>query len=178
MHCTGRHPFALSDAGQFQAEVNVGQFAAAVGEERQQVVIEVLKIQLLVLIGGAGESDHAAGGTLCEARQQQIGQKKVSQMVDAEAHAEAIVGPVQDAGHACTGSAASGKIKKQKNNSAFFPLQTHILVFSHITFLLRVLLQESLSIVIYCGPLTCIIDKDVKPLLFLEKTPAEGSDRL
>lgn len=153
MHCTGRHPFALSDAGQFQAEVNVGQFAAAVGEERQQVVIEVLKIQLLVLIGGAGESDHAAGGTLCEARQQQIGQEKVSQMVDAEAHAEAIVGPVQDAGHACTGSAASGKIKKQKNNSAFFPPPNKSFgLFSHYIFAPCTFARKSIYCNLLWGP--------------------------
>lgn len=70
MHCVGGHPFALSDTGQFQAEVNVGQLAAAVGEERQQVVVEVLEVQFLILVGGAGKSDHTAGGTLCEARQQ------------------------------------------------------------------------------------------------------------
>lgn len=113
MHCVGGHPFALGDACQFQAEVNVGQLAAAVGEERQQVVVEVLEVQFLVLVGGAGESDHTAGGALCEARQQQVGEEEVSQVVDAEAHAEAVVGPVEDTGHACTGSAARRRIKKK-----------------------------------------------------------------
>lgn len=105
MHCVGGHPFALSNASQFQAEVNVGQLAAAVGEEGQQVVVEVLKVQLLVLVGGTGESDHAAGSALYKARQQHVGQKEVTKVVDPKAHAEAIICPVKNAGHACIGLA-------------------------------------------------------------------------
>lgn len=53
----------------------------------------------------------------------------MSQVVDAEAHAEAVVGPVEDTGHACTGSAARRRInrlaKKKthsiKLNLLFFP---------------------------------------------------------
>lgn len=105
VHCVGGHPFALSDASQFQAEVNVCQLAAAVGEEGQQVVVEVLEVQFLVLVGGTGESNNAARSAFYEARQQQVGEKEVAKVVDPKAHAEAIVSPVKNAGHACTGSA-------------------------------------------------------------------------
>lgn len=64
MHRIRRHPFPFSDSGQFLAKINVGQFAAAVGEERQQIVVEVLEVQLLVFVVGACEGDHPAGSTL------------------------------------------------------------------------------------------------------------------
>lgn len=99
MHSVGGHIFALRDAGQLLAEVDVGQLAAAVGEEGQQVVVEVLEVQLLVLVGGAREGEHAAGGALLQAGQEQIGEQEVAQVVDAEAHAEAVVRPVEDTGH-------------------------------------------------------------------------------
>lgn len=73
MHSIGGHSFPFGDAGQFLTEVDVGQLAAAVGEEGQQVVVEVLEVQFLVLVGGACEGDHPAGGTLLQARQKQIG---------------------------------------------------------------------------------------------------------
>lgn len=106
VHRVGGHAFALSDASQLQAEVNVGQLATAVGEEGQQVVVEVLEVQFLVLVGGTGESDHAARCALYKARQQQVGEEEVTKVVDPKAHAEAIVGPVENAGHACTETAA------------------------------------------------------------------------
>lgn len=64
VHRIRRHPFPFGDSGQFLAKVNVGQFAAAVGEERQQIVVEVLEVQLLVFVVGACEGDHPAGSTL------------------------------------------------------------------------------------------------------------------
>lgn len=99
MHSIGRHSFPLSDAGHFLAEVDVGQLAAAVREEGQQVVVEVLEVQFLVFVAGAREGDHPAGGTLLQARQKQIGQQEVTQVVDTETHAEAVVRPVQDTRH-------------------------------------------------------------------------------
>lgn len=72
MHSIGGHSFSFSDAGQFLTEVYVGQLAAAVGEEGQQIIVEVLKVQFLVFIIGACESYHAAGGTLFQAQQKEI----------------------------------------------------------------------------------------------------------
>lgn len=95
-----RHPFPFCDSGQLLAEVNVGQLAAAVGEERQQIVVEVLEVQLLVFVVGAREGDHPAGGTLLQARQEQISEEEVAQVVDSETHAESVIRPIQDAGHA------------------------------------------------------------------------------
>lgn len=94
------HPFPFSDSGQFLAKVNVGQLAAAVGEERQQIIVEVLEVQLLVFVVGAREGDHPAGGTLFQAWQEQIGEEEVAQVVDSETHAESVVRPIQDTGHA------------------------------------------------------------------------------
>lgn len=73
MHSIRGHPFPFGDAGQFLTEINVGQFAAAVGEEWQQIVVEVLKVQFLVFVGRACEGDHSARGALFQAWQQQIG---------------------------------------------------------------------------------------------------------
>lgn len=69
MHNIGGHAFPFGDAGQFLAEVDVGQLAAAVGEEGQQIVVEVLEVQFLVFVGGACEGDHPARGALLQARQ-------------------------------------------------------------------------------------------------------------
>ena len=99
VHSVGRHSFPLSDAGQFLTEVDVGQFAAAVGEEGQQVVVEVLEVQFLVFVAGAREGDHPAGGTFFQARQKQISEEEVTQVIDAKTHAEVIIRPVEDAGH-------------------------------------------------------------------------------
>lgn len=73
VHSIGGHPFPFGNAGQFLTEVNVGQLAAAVREEWQQIVVEVLKVQFLVLVGGACEGDHPAWGTLFQPWQKQIG---------------------------------------------------------------------------------------------------------
>lgn len=94
MHGIGRHPFPFCDSGQFLAKVNVGQLAAAVGEEGQQIVVEVLEVQLLVFVVGACEGDHPAGGTLLQAWKEQIGEEKVAQVVDSETHAESVVSPI------------------------------------------------------------------------------------
>lgn len=101
VHCIGRHPLPLSDSGQLLAKVNVGQFAAAVGEERQQVVVQVLEVQLLVFVVGAREGDDPAGGALLQPRQEQVRKEEVAQVVHAKAHAESVICPVQDTGHAC-----------------------------------------------------------------------------
>lgn len=100
MHGIRRHPFPLGDSGQLLTKVNVGQFAAAVGEERQQIVVEVLEVQLLVLVVGAREGDYPAGGALLQPGQEQISEEEVAQVVHAKTHAESIVCPVQDTGHA------------------------------------------------------------------------------
>lgn len=100
VHRIRRHPFPFSDPGQFLAKVNVGQLAAAVGEERQQVVVEVLEVQLLVFVVGAREGDHPAGGTLFQAWQEQISEEEVAQVVDSKTHAESVIRPIQDTGHA------------------------------------------------------------------------------
>ena len=73
MHSVGRHSFPLGDAGQLLGEVQVGQLAAAVGEEGQQVV--VLEVQLLVFVVGAGEGDHTARGALSQTAKQQVGEQ-------------------------------------------------------------------------------------------------------
>lgn len=44
VHSIGSYSFPFSDAGQFLTEVDVGQLAATVGEEGQQVVVEVLEV--------------------------------------------------------------------------------------------------------------------------------------
>lgn len=100
MHRIRGHPFPFGDSGQLLTKVNVGQFAAAVGEEGQQVVVEVLKVQLLVFIVGACEGDNPAGRTLLQARQEQVSEEEVAQVVDSETHAESVVRPIQNAGHA------------------------------------------------------------------------------
>lgn len=100
MHCVRRHPFPLGDSGQLLSKVNVGKFAAAVGEEGQQVVVEVLEVQLLVFVVGAREGDDPAGGALLQPWQEQISKEEVAQVVDAEAHAESVICPIQDTGHA------------------------------------------------------------------------------
>lgn len=68
MHGIGSDSFSLGDAGQFLTEVNIGQLAAAIGEEGQQVVVEVLEVQLLVFVAGASESYDPAGGALLQPR--------------------------------------------------------------------------------------------------------------
>lgn len=78
MHSVGGHILPLCDAGQLLAEVEVCQLAAAVGEERQQVVVEVLEVQLLVFVDGACERDHPAGATFLQARQEQVGEEEVT----------------------------------------------------------------------------------------------------
>lgn len=100
VHSIGGHSLPFGDAGQFLTEVDVGQFAAAVGEEGQQVVVEVLEVQFLVFVCGACEGDHPAGGALLQARQKQICQEEVTQVVDAKTHAETVVCPVEDTRHA------------------------------------------------------------------------------
>lgn len=50
MNSIGGHSFPFCDAGQFLAEVDVGQLAAAVGEEGQQIVVEILEVQFLVFV--------------------------------------------------------------------------------------------------------------------------------
>ena len=99
VHSVGGHSFPLSDASQLLTEVDVGQLAAAVGEEGQQVVVEVLEVQFLVLVAGACKRDHPAGGAFFQARQKQIGEEEVTQVIDTETHAEAIIRPVEDTGH-------------------------------------------------------------------------------
>lgn len=101
MHNIGGHSFPLCDASQLLAEVDVGQLAAAVGEEGQQVVVEVLEVQLLVSVDGACEGDHSAGGALFQPGQKEIGQEEVAQVVDAETHAEVVIRPVEDTWHSC-----------------------------------------------------------------------------
>lgn len=73
VHSIGGHSFPFSDAGHFLTEVDVSQLAAAVGEEGQLVVVEVLEVQFLVFVAGACEGDHPAGGTFLQARQKQVG---------------------------------------------------------------------------------------------------------
>lgn len=64
MNSIGGHSFPFCDAGQFLAEVDVGQLAAAVGEEGQQIVVEILEVQFLVFVSWACDSDHPARGAL------------------------------------------------------------------------------------------------------------------
>ncbi|KAF3851408.1 hypothetical protein F7725_013180 [Dissostichus mawsoni] len=71
VHSIGGHSFPFSDAGHFLTEVDVSELAAAVGEEGQLVVVEVLEVQFLVFVAGACEGDHPAGGTFLQARQKQ-----------------------------------------------------------------------------------------------------------
>lgn len=99
MYSVGRHSFALRDASQLLGEVDVRQFAAAVGEEREQVVVKVLEVQSLVLVAGACEGDDAARRALLKSRQQEVGQEEVTQVIYAKAHGEMIIGPVQDTGN-------------------------------------------------------------------------------
>lgn len=73
VHGVGGHSFPFSDAGHFLTEVDVSQLAAAVGEEGQQVVVEVLEVELLVFVGGAREGDHPAGGAFLQPGQKQVG---------------------------------------------------------------------------------------------------------
>lgn len=96
MHSVGSHSFALRDASQLLGEVDICQFAAAVGEEREQVVVKVLEVQSLVLVAGASEGDDAARCALFKSRQQKIGQEKVTQVIYTKAHGKIIVGPIQD----------------------------------------------------------------------------------
>ncbi|KAF3851406.1 hypothetical protein F7725_013178 [Dissostichus mawsoni] len=49
VHSIGGHSFPFSDAGHFLTEVDVSELAAAVGEEGQLVVVEVLEVQFLTL---------------------------------------------------------------------------------------------------------------------------------
>lgn len=100
MHCIRRHPFPLRDPGQLLTEVNVGQLAAAVGEEWQQIVVQVLEVQLLVFVVGAREGDYPAGGALLQPWQEQISKEEVAQVVHAKTHAESVICPIQDTGHA------------------------------------------------------------------------------
>lgn len=100
MHCIRCHPFPFSDSSQLLSKVDVGQLAAAVGKERQQIVVKVLKVQLLVFVGGASERDDPAGGTLLQAWQEQISKEEVAQVVDSETRAESVICPIQDTGHA------------------------------------------------------------------------------
>ncbi len=67
------HSVPLQHASELLCEVNVGQLAAAVGEERKQVVVEILEVQLLVLVAGAGEIDHSARWTLFQPREKKVG---------------------------------------------------------------------------------------------------------
>ena len=99
VHSVAGHSLPLGDAGQLLAEVDVGQLAAAVGEEGQQVVVEVLEVKFLVLVAGACEGDHPARGAFFQAGQKQIGEEEMTQMIDAETHAEPVIRPVQDARH-------------------------------------------------------------------------------
>lgn len=73
MHSVGSHSFALGDASQLLGEVDIGQFATAVGEERKQVVVKILEVQSLVLVAGAGEGDDAARRALLKPWQKKIG---------------------------------------------------------------------------------------------------------
>lgn len=99
MHGVGRDSFALHHVSQLLGEVDICQFAAAVGEEREQVVVKILEVQSLVLIAGASEGDDAAWCALLKPRQQKIGQKEVTQVINAKAHGKIIIGPVQDTGN-------------------------------------------------------------------------------
>jgi len=109
VHGIGAHPLGLAHARQLLGEVDVGQLAAAIGEEGQQVVVEVLEVQLLVLVAGAGERDHTAGRALPQPGQQRVGEQEVAQVVHPETHAEAVVRPVQHAGHGWRGREEEGK---------------------------------------------------------------------
>lgn len=116
VHRIRGHPFPFGESGQFLAKVNVGQFAAAVGEERQQIVVEVLEVQLLVFVVGACEGDHPAGGTLFQACQEQISEEEVAQVVDSETHAESVVRPIQDTGHACRDTKTRATKRVRRDN--------------------------------------------------------------
>lgn len=72
VHGTGCDSFSLSDAGQFLTEVDVGQLAAAVSEEGQQVVVQVLEVQFLIFIAGTCECQNPAGGAFLQSRQKQV----------------------------------------------------------------------------------------------------------
>lgn len=72
MHSKGGDSSSFSDAGQFLTEVDVGQLAAAVGEEWQQVVVEVLEVQFLIFVAGTCERYNPAGGAFLQSRQKQI----------------------------------------------------------------------------------------------------------
>lgn len=54
------HSFSLHHASELLGEVDVGQLAATVGEEGEQVVVEILEVELLVFVAGAGQVDHSA----------------------------------------------------------------------------------------------------------------------
>lgn len=99
MHGVGGHSFALHDASQLVGEVDIRQFAAAIGKEREQVVVQVLEVQSLVPVAGAGEGDDAARRALLKSREQKVGQEEVAQMIYAKTHGKIIVGPVQDTGN-------------------------------------------------------------------------------
>lgn len=78
VHSVRGHVLPFHDATQFLAEVDVGQFAAAVGKEGKQIVVEVLKVQLLIFVVGAREGDDSTGGTFFQAWQEQIGEEKMT----------------------------------------------------------------------------------------------------
>lgn len=100
MHGICSDPLALSNPGQLLGEVDIGQLAATVREEGQQVVVQVLEIQLLVLVVVAGECYHSAWGRLFQTAEQQVGQEEVAEVVHTETHAEVVISPVKNTGHA------------------------------------------------------------------------------
>lgn len=102
MHCVCGHCFPLHHARQLLCEIDVGQFAAAVGEEREQVVVQVLEVEPLVLVVGAGQRDHSAGGAFLQPRKQQVGEEEVPQVIHTKTHGETVISPIQDTGHTWT----------------------------------------------------------------------------
>lgn len=73
VNCIRRHSFPFHHASQLLCEVNVGQLAATVGKKWEQVVVKILEVQLLVLVVGAGERYHPAGGALFQPREEEVG---------------------------------------------------------------------------------------------------------
>lgn len=100
MHSICSDPLALSDPSQLLSEVDVGQLTAAVCEEGQQVVVQVLEIKLLVLVVVAGECYHPARSRLFQTAEQQVSQEEVAEVVYPETHAEVVISPVKNTGHA------------------------------------------------------------------------------
>lgn len=85
----------IQPAGQLASEKQVGELALAVAERFVVVLfaVQVLKVDAPILVEFGGDHDNAAGRRLLQEVQQEVCQKKVTQVVHSQLHFEALFCP-------------------------------------------------------------------------------------